>query len=506
MSLSKEVKIHYSEYSPTEDYSKQWASEYPFRRLVKRSIDSRREDVFFVLKYELSDVEFDESLIEESVYQNIDSNKTVHIIGAGPAGYFAALRCLELGAKPIVFDRGKAVKERRRDLANLTKNHVVNPDSNYCFGEGGAGTYSDGKLYTRSKKRGSVKKVLSQLVEHGAPEDILVDAHPHIGTNKLPGIIEAMRENIEARGGEIRFDSKFLDLEIENKKVSKILINEEWISVDHLIVATGHSARDVFELFEKRGVSQEFKPFAVGVRIEHPQEWVDAQQFHGIQSEVLPPAAYSLVCQSKGKGVFSFCMCPGGIIAPCATADGEIVTNGWSPSKRDNYFANSGLVTSVEADDVDIEKYGVMAGVEFQKTMEQKAWAMAGKSQKAPAQMAADFLANGKGEIRESSYLPGLVANDLNHLFPKRIKQALKDAIRQFDKKMPGFIKNGMLVAPETRTSSPVRVLRDKISLSSPDASNLYPCAEGAGYAGGIVSAAIDGLRCAESALGYEQA
>ncbi len=500
MSLTQELKIHYSKYNPETDYSEKWKDKYAYRRLVKRSIDSRHKQVHFVLRYELSDKPFTDSLIENTQYTPIDSQKTVHIIGAGPAGYFAALKCLEMGVKPFVFDRGKAVRERRRDLAKITKEHEVNPDSNYCFGEGGAGTYSDGKLYTRSKKRGSVRTVLSQLVEHGAKEDILIDAHPHIGTNKLPGIIENMRLNIEQRGGEIHFDSKLNDLKISNGKVEAIKINEDWNSVQKLIVATGHSARDIFELYHKHEVPIAFKPFAIGFRIEHPQLWVDQVQFHGIQSENLPPAAYSLVCQAGGKGVFSFCMCPGGIIAPCATSPGEVVTNGWSPSKRDNYYANSGMVTQVEEEDVDLKKHGVLAGIKLQQEIEKKAWEMAGKMQKAPAQMAKDYLDNKKGELRDTSYLPGLVAANLNHLFPKRINKALKNALLQFDKKMPGFIDKGQLIAPETRTSSPIKILRDKEKLNANGIENLYPCAEGAGYAGGIVSAAIDGRRCAEQA------
>ena len=499
MALIKEYRISHQAYSPSIDYSASLQEHYPFRRLIKRSIDSRGRKVMFVLKYECSSSPFEGAISEPIKLNRANSSSVVDIIGAGPAGYFAALQALALGVKPIVYERGKPVRERRRDLAQLVKNHTVNPESNYCFGEGGAGTYSDGKLYTRSKKRGDVKAVLATLVKYGAQEDILIDAHPHIGTNKLPQIIENIREAIVEHGGEIHFDSKLTDLELANGKVVAIEINEQQkIKVSNLVLATGHSAEDIFQLLHNKKVDIDFKPFALGFRIEHPQSWVDNIQYHGIKNEVLPPAAYSLVTQTNQKGVFSFCMCPGGIIAPCATGQEQVVTNGWSPSKRNNQYANSGFVAEVTAEDID-PKHGVLGGLFLQRSIEKKAWEMGGKSQKAPAQMAIDFVNNREGNLHSCSYLPGVVACNLNDLFPKKITKALKQALLDFDKKMPGYIKNGMIIAPETRTSSPVQVIRDPKNLNSTSVNNLYPCAEGAGYAGGIISAAIDGMRCVKA-------
>jgi uncharacterized FAD-dependent dehydrogenase len=499
MALIKEYRIPHQVYNPAEDYSSPLEEHYPFRRLIKRSIDSRGRKVIFVLKYECSATKFDEPISKPLTLANADANNTVHIIGAGPAGYFAALQALSVGMKPIIFERGKPVRERRRDLAQLVKNHVVNPESNYCFGEGGAGTYSDGKLYTRSKKRGDVKAVLATLVEYGADESILIDAHPHIGTNKLPQIIENLREAILSHGGEIHFESKLTDFELKNDKIVSIVINgEQSIATRNVVLATGHSAEDIFHLLSNKNVDIAFKPFAMGFRIEHPQSWVDNIQYHGIKNDVLPPAAYSLVTQTEQKGVFSFCMCPGGIIAPCATGDRQVVTNGWSPSKRNNEYANSGFVAEIGQKDID-SKHGALGGLFLQRSIEEKAWKMGGQSQKAPAQMAIDFVNNTVGKLQDCSYLPGVVPCNLNELFPKNIRKALKDALIAFDKKMPGYIKNGMIIAPETRTSSPVQVLRDAKLLHSTSVTNLYPCAEGAGYAGGIISAAIDGMRCVKA-------
>lgn len=500
MALIKEFRISHETYNPETDYSEVLSTDYPYRRLIKRSIDSRGRKVVFVLKFECSISPFEGAISEPLSMNKIsDSDDLVHIIGAGPAGYFAAVQALSLGIKPIIFERGKPVRERRRDLAVLIKDHIVNPESNYCFGEGGAGTYSDGKLYTRSKKRGDVKSVLATLVKFGADPDILVDAHPHIGTNKLPQIIENIREAILSNGGEIHFDSKLTDLVLEEGKVVSIEINgTKNVPIKNLILATGHSAEDVFLLLDKRKIDIAFKPFALGFRIEHPQKWVDNIQYHGIKNEVLPPAAYSLVTQTDTKGVFSFCMCPGGIIAPCATGDKQVVTNGWSPSKRNNAFANSGFVAEIKTEDID-PKHGALGGLYLQRSIEEKAWDMGGKSQKAPAQMARDFVNNQIGELDNCSYLPGVVASNLQQLFPKNITKALREALLEFDKKMPGYIDQGMIIAPETRTSSPIQVLRDPRNLNSTSATNLYPCAEGAGYAGGIISAAIDGMRCVKA-------
>ena len=426
------------------------------------------------------------------------------IVGFGPAGIFAALRSLEKGIKPIIFERGKDVRSRRRDLALLHKESVVNPESNYCFGEGGAGTYSDGKLYTRSKKKGDVMRTLEWFVQFGASADILVDAHPHIGTNKLPQIIVAMREAIIANGGEVHFESKVTDFFSENGKITGLEINNDKThNFERVILATGHSARDIIELLDKKKWQLNAKPFALGVRVEHPQNLIDKIQYHGrLNDEFVPPASYSLVSQVNGRGVYSFCMCPGGIIAPCATADGEVVTNGWSPSKRNNPFANSGIVVSISPND--FEDKSAFACLNFQREVEQKCWEVAGKNQKVPAQRLIDFIEGVKSvDLPKSSYQPGLTSVDLNEILPDIISQNLKEAFKDFGQKMNGFLTNdAVLHAPESRTSSPVQIPRDE-TMQHPDVRGLYPCAEGAGYAGGIVSAAIDGMRCVD-AMDYD--
>jgi uncharacterized FAD-dependent dehydrogenase len=383
----------------------------------------------------------------------------------------------------------------------LNKNHLVNPESNYCFGEGGAGTYSDGKLYTRSKKRGDVNRTLGLFVHFGADRDILIDAHPHIGTNKLPQIIVAMREEIIRAGGEVHFDAKMTDLRVKNGSISSITINEkEVVPVSNLILATGHSARDIFYLLHQKNIKINAKPFALGVRVEHRQEFIDKLQYHGRASdEYLPPASYSLVTQVKDKGVFSFCMCPGGIIAPCATAQGEVVTNGWSPSKRNNPYANSGIVISVGPEDFK-DKNNPFVCLDFQKKVEHDCWVAAGKTQNVPAQRLKDFI-DGKisTEFPRSSYQPGITSVDLNKVLPDFIASRLRQGFLDFDKKMKGFISNdAVLHAPESRTSSPIQIPRDRETMQHPEVKGLYPCAEGAGFAGGIVSAAIDGMNCVE--------
>jgi uncharacterized FAD-dependent dehydrogenase len=465
----------------------------------KRSIDARRAPV----KVQLSiDIYIDESP-EDAIYdfdfkQVNDNSPVIHIIGSGPAGLFAALEALEKGVKPIIYERGKPVQERRKDLAKITKEQVVNPESNYCYGEGGAGTYSDGKLYTRSKKKGSVRKILQQLVFFGADRNILVEAHPHIGTNKLPQIIETIRNLIIEKGGAVNFDSKLTDIVIKDDAISQIEINgEQIIDVDKIILATGHSARDIFRLLNAKKVELEFKPFALGVRIEHTQDLIDKIQYKSdTRGDFLPPAAYSLVHNTKSRGVYSFCMCPGGIIAPCATENGEVVTNGWSPSKRNNPYSNSGIVTEVRWDDIEeFHKYGALAGMEFQRSVEQACWRAAGETQKVPAQRLVDFLDKKVSvDFPRSSYFPGLTSVDLNTLLPKFIVKALREGFGEFDKKMRGYITNdAVLHAVESRTSSPVRIPRERDTYQHPQVKGLYPCAEGAGYAGGIVSAAIDG-------------
>ena len=469
----------------------------------KRSIDARKSAIKINCSFE---VYLDGEEIPSDKYycsQNVTNSTEICIIGSGPAGLFAALHAIELGLKPIVFERGKDVRSRRRDLAKLNKESIVNGESNYCFGEGGAGTYSDGKLYTRSKKRGDVLKALKWFVHFGADDDILVDAHPHIGTNKLPHIIVAMREEIINSGGEVHFESKLTDLIIENGEIKGVEINSEYKRIcDNVILATGHSARDIFELLHRKGLQLKAKSFALGVRVEHQQEFIDKIQYSGrLNDEYLPPASYSLVTQVDGQGVYSFCMCPGGIIAPCATSEGEVVTNGWSPSKRNNPYSNSGIVVTVNPEDLpNYSKDNPFIALDFQKSVEKMCWEAAGKTQKVPAQCLKDFV-DGKvsTSFPRSSYVPGLASVDLNKILPLFIAKRLRKAFVDFDKKMKGFLTNdAVLHAPESRTSSPVQIPRDEVTLEHPDLVGLYPCAEGAGYAGGIISAAIDGMKCVD--------
>lgn len=485
-------------------------------KILKRSIDARGRNI----KINLTVLALvDEELISEKIefnYLDVSaSNKTCHIIGAGPAGLFAALRCIELGIKPIIIERGKNVKDRRRDLAKINKEHIVNPESNYCFGEGGAGTYSDGKLYTRSNKRGDIDKILKIFVYHGASEEIMVDAHPHIGTNKLPQLIENIRKTILNFGGEIHFNSKLIDFEIEKEAIVTIKIlnenGEQEFKIQQLILATGHSARDIYELFDTKKILIEAKPFALGVRVEHPQSLIDKIQYNctNLQDVIekrhyLPAASYSIVNQVKGHGVYSFCMCPGGIIAPCATSQEEVVTNGWSPSKRNNPYANSGIVVGLELQDFEAyKKHGALAGLEFQKEMEKNAWAFGGKTQTAPAQRLQDFV-NGKmsNDLPDCSYQPGLKSIEMQAVLGKLIGPALKEGFKAFGNKMRGYLTNeAVIVGVESRTSTPVRIPREKDLLHHPQLKNLFPCGEGAGYAGGIVSAAMDGERCAAALM-----
>lgn len=476
-------------------------------RIERQSIDARSR----VVKIQLQVTVFIDEPVPENLpfdpeLKNISNKASVIIIGAGPAGLFAALRLISLGYKPIVLERGKDVRSRRRDLAAMNKDGIVNPESNYCFGEGGAGTYSDGKLYTRATKRGDVKRILQLFVHFGAEKNILLEAHPHIGTNKLPQIITAMREQIIACGGEVLFETKMTDILVENNAV-KGIVTQDGTKIDcsKLILATGHSARDIFELLERKNILIEAKPFALGVRIEHPQALIDSIQYScTVRDEHLPPASYSLVNQENGRGVFSFCMCPGGIIAPASTAPGEVVVNGWSPSKRNNPYANSGTVVAV--DERDFAKYGFtgnLAGMHFQQMVEQNCFNAGGGNLVAPAQRMVDFV-NGKSSstLPDCSYIPGLNSVQMRDILPKEVSDALRKGVQSFGKKMKGYYTNdAVLVATESRTSSPVRIPRDKETLEHPQIKGLYPCAEGAGYAGGIVSAAIDGERCAERAV-----
>jgi len=474
--------------------------------IIKRSVDARRIPVKYQIKASVYIDEVYKEEIKTITYQDVSKAKSsVVIIGSGPAGLFAALQALEEGVKPVIFERGKDVRTRRKDLATINKEGIVNPESNYCFGEGGAGTYSDGKLYTRSKKRGNVQRVLEALVFHGADKNILVDAHPHIGTNKLPQLITNIREQIIASGGEIHFDSKMTDILIENGEVKGISINDNQdVTCDKVILATGHSARDIYHLLEKKGVKQEYKSFAMGVRVEHSQSLIDKIQYKckGERGEFLPPASYSLVQQTGERGVYSFCMCPGGVIAPCATSEGEVVTNGWSPSKRNNPFSNAGIVTEVRWEDIsEFHSYGALAGLYFQQSVEQKCWDIAGKGQKVPAQRLIDFVEGVKSkDLPKTSYYPGITSVQLSEVLPEFITKALREGFKGFKQKMKAYYTNeAVLHAVESRTSSPVRIPRDKESFEHVEVKGLFPVGEGAGYAGGIISAAIDGQRCIEA-------
>jgi uncharacterized protein len=472
--------------------------------ILKRSIDARQKAIKINLKvtiYFQDDVFIDQK-IELPEYKDVSNSQEVIVIGAGPAGLFAALQLIELGLKPIVIERGKDVRGRRRDLKAINVDHIVNEDSNYCFGEGGAGTYSDGKLYTRSKKRGDIDRILNLLVAFGATSDILIEAHPHIGTNKLPQIIQDIREKIIEMGGKVLFETRVTDIVAKNNEVQGIQTQTgDIVTANKIILATGHSARDIFELLDRKKIFIEAKPFALGVRAEHPQSLIDQIQYScDYRGEHLPPAPYSIVKQVNGRGMYSFCMCPGGVIAPCATAQNEVVTNGWSPSKRDQATANSGIVIELKLEDFKpFEKFGALAGMEFQKSIEQKSWNLAGNTQKVPAQRMIDFTQNKvSSSIPKTSYVPGTTSVEMGQVFPGFLSQILREGFSEFGKSMKGYLTNeAILHAPESRTSSPVRIPRDNDTLEHLQIKGLYPCGEGAGYAGGIISAAIDGEKCA---------
>lgn len=476
---------------------------------LRRSIDARGKQPLVLLRvaaYLGEKPQAEPAIL--SRFNNVAEKPSVIIVGAGPAGYFAALELIELGLKPIVLDRGKDVQARRRDLRAIQQFGIVNPHSNYCFGEGGAGTYSDGKLYTRSHKRGSIKKALELFVEHGAVSDILVDAHPHIGSNKLPQVVANMRETILNYGGEVHFDSLVTDFIVENQTMKGVIVNEKQeFLAKAVILATGHSARDIFYLLNEKHIKIEAKPFALGVRIEHHQDLIDSVQYRqNPREEHLPASSYSLVCQTmfKGKqrGVFSFCMCPGGLVVPASTAPGEIVVNGMSMSRRDSAYANSGTVVAIELEDLqDYAKHGVFAGLEFQKSVEQAMFQASDGSQRAPSQRLTDF-ARGKisASLPATSYIPGVLSAPMHELLPQSISTRLREGVQQFGKMMKGYYtEEANVIGTESRTSSPIRIPRDAQTYMHPDIIGFFPCGEGAGYAGGIISAAMDGQNVAKA-------
>ena len=475
-------------------------------RIIKRSVDARKKDIRINLTVEVFSGETSVPQINPLRLTNVTSSKEVIIIGAGPAGLFAALRLIESGIRPVILERGRDVSTRKRDIAKISREHIVDPDSNYCFGEGGAGTYSDGKLYTRSKKRGDNQRVLELFCLHGANENILYEAHPHLGTDKLPGIISNIRKSIIESGGSILFEKRVEDILIEGDLIKGVVTNGGAVfRADDVILATGHSARDIYGICRKNNIEVQMKPFAMGVRVEHPQELIDKIQYHGnSRGEYLPAASYSLVKQVDGRGVYSFCMCPGGFIVPSATSQEEVVVNGMSPSHRGSPYANSGIVVEIRPEDY--AKYadeGLFAGLEFQKELEHDAWINGGKTQAAPAQRVADFVSGrSSASLPKVSYFPGVTSSPLHEWLPPGIGTRLREGFRLFGEVMKGFLTNeGVILGVESRTSSPLRIPRDPEKLHHINIKGLYPCGEGSGYAGGIVSSAVDGVRAAEAII-----
>ncbi|WP_066628560.1 NAD(P)/FAD-dependent oxidoreductase [Labilibacter marinus] len=476
-------------------------------RVRKRSIDARQRQVMVQLYLDVyANVAAPAQTFATFEYQDVSTKPEVLVVGAGPGGLFAALRLIELGYKPIVLERGKDVNERKKDLALLNRNNPVNPDSNYAFGEGGAGTFSDGKLYTRSTKRGDFKKMLNVLHFHGAQDDILVDSHPHIGTDRLPQVIKSIRESIIAAGGEVLFNSTVTDIVIENQEAQGVVLKDgTTIKAKAIILATGHSARDVYAMLKNRAVELEAKTWAMGVRVEHPQELIDQIQYNSPdgRGEYLPAASYNFSCQVQERGVYSFCMCPGGFIVPAMTGENEMVVNGMSPSKRNSPFANSGMVVEIRPEDIpdEFKQHGVLAGLEYQKEVERLCYINGGKNLIAPAQRLTDFV-EGKlsFDLPETSYVPGTIASPLHFILPDQIAGRLQEGFKQFGKWANGFIDSeAIILGTESRTSSPVRVPRDPMTLEHVQIKGLFPCGEGAGYAGGIASSAIDGEKCADA-------
>jgi len=474
-------------------------------RIIKRSIDARKKNIRVNLTVELiSGSDTVNPVFIPFLPKDVTTAKEVIIVGAGPAGLFAALRLIELGIRPVILERGRDVSSRKIDIAKISREQIVSPDSNYCFGEGGAGTYSDGKLYTRSKKRGDNTRVLELLRFHGANENIMYEAHPHLGTDKLPGIISNIRKSIVEAGGQFILETKVTDFILDGDNIKGVITSDNSkFTSDFVILATGHSARDIYEICRNRGIELEMKSFAMGVRVEHPQELIDKIQYHGNKrGEFLPPASYNLAKQVDGRGVYSFCMCPGGFIVPSATSQEEVVVNGMSPSGRNSPYANSGIVVEIKTED--FAKYsssGVLAGIEFQKELERDAWQNGGHTQHAPAQRLADFVAGEmSGTLPRVSYFPGVTSSPLHSWLPKSIGRRLRDGFRLFGHQMNGYLTNeAVILGVESRTSSPVRIPRDPEKMNHIRISGLYPCGEGSGYAGGIVSSAVDGTRAAEA-------
>jgi len=471
----------------------------------RRSIDARKSNILVNLGL---DVYIDENISPlpkpSFTYPDVSKKQQVIIVGAGPAGLFAALHLIELGYKPIILERGKTVSDRKRDIAAIHREHLIDPDSNYGFGEGGAGTFSDGKLFTRSKKRGDVGKILEVLHFHGAQDEILIEAHPHIGTNVLPRVITSIRQSILNAGGEIHFNARVTDLIINgNEAKGVVLLNGETFEGIAVVLATGHSARDIYYLLDQKKILLEAKSFAVGVRVEHPQELIDRIQYHGTKrGNYLPPATYSFVEQVQGRGVYSFCMCPGGVVVPAATAPGEMVVNGMSPSERGGNFANSGMVVEIHPEDLppEFQKWDTFAGLEFQADIEKQCFFQSGNTQFAPAQRLDDFVNDrNSSNLPKTSYHPGIVASSFHEWLPTFIRSKLQEGFKQIGRKTRGYLTNeAIILGVESRTSSPLRIPRDSQTLEHIQVKRLFPCGEGAGYAGGIVSSAIDGERVAE--------
>ena len=485
-------------------------------RVLKKSIDARQRTIYVNLKVRVYINEMpQDDAYEHTEYQNVEGRPRVIVVGAGPGGLFAALRLIELGMRPVVLERGKDVRARKLDLANITKTQKVDPESNYCFGEGGAGAYSDGKLYTRSKKRGNVNKILNVFCQHGASTAILADAHPHIGTDKLPRVIENMRNTILQCGGEVHFQTKMTRLIIDHDHVVgveavRLTTGEEVAFRGPVILATGHSARDVYRLLSESKVAIEAKGIAVGVRLEHPSQLIDQIQYHNREGrgKYLPAAEYNFVTQVDGRGVYSFCMCPGGFVIPAATGAQQIVVNGMSPSNRGTQWSNSGMVVELHPDDVEGDAADPLRMMHFQETLERNCWQQGNMKQTAPAQRMADFVNNRLSyDLPKSSYAPGLISSPLHFWMPSFIAHRLQEGFKKFGKMSHGFLTNeALLIATETRTSSPVRIVRDTETLQHVTIAGLFPCGEGAGYAGGIVSAGVDGERCAEMCAQYVEA